>query len=251
MSHRLRNILFAVALAGLAALLVTFYVSNYKNSIRHGQTNVSVTVAAHDIPQGTLGADVLSHGWLKTEQIPRSAVVPGAVASADQIKNLVAIAPVYTGEQVTARRFGPLVQQGVKSQLSGTYRAVQVAGDPNQVLAGTLQPGDQVDFIGVIPPYSRIVVRNLKVLQVQSGSSGGKIGGGTADSSVLLRMTDAQSQKVAFTYKEGDYWSLALRPGLGSKDSPNSFETAWTILKDGINPAVIRAILAVGKLGGN
>jgi pilus assembly protein CpaB len=244
--------LFAVALAGLAALLVTFYVSNYKNSIRHGQTNVSVTVAAHDIPQGTLGAAILSHGWLKTEQIPRSAVVPGAVASSDQIKNLVAVAPIYTGEQVTARRFGPLVQQGIKSQLSGTYRAVQVAGDQNQVLAGTLQPGDEVDFIGVIQPYSRIVVRDLKVLQVQSGSSGGKIGGGgNTNSSVLLRMTDAQSQKVAYTYKEGDYWSLALRPGLGSKDSPNSFETAWTILKDGINPAVIRAILAVGKLGGN
>ena len=33
MTYRMRNILIAVALAGFAALLVTFYVSNYKSSV--------------------------------------------------------------------------------------------------------------------------------------------------------------------------------------------------------------------------
>jgi Flp pilus assembly protein CpaB len=253
MTYRMRNILIAVALAGFAALLVTFYVSNYKKSVQHQQASVTVLVAAKDIPQGTLGTSVISGGMLRTEQVARADVVPGAISSAAQIKNLVAVAPVYSGEQVTARRFGPLQQQGIAGQLTGTYRALQIAGDPNQVLAGTLQAGDFVDFLGVLPldlanqsaHYSRVVVRDLKVLQVQSGSSAGHIGG-SGQGSVLLRMTDAQSAKVAYAYKEGDYWALELRPGLKAADSATNVETAWTILVDGITSSIANSILGSG-----
>ena len=257
MTYRMRNILIAVGLAGFAALLVTFYISNYKKSVQHQQASVTVLVAAQDIPQGALGSDVVSKGWLKPQQITRSSVVAGAISSPDQIKQLVAIAPVYTGEQVTTRRFGPAVQQGIPGQIKGTQRAVQLAGNPNQVLAGTLQPGDTVDFESVITihftgntagdlTFSRIAVRNLKVLQVQAaGSTGGKIGGGSTQSAVMLRMTDAAAQKVAMGYAKGDYWTLVLRPGLNPQDSPNSVETAGTILTDGINRSILSAIYAI------
>jgi Flp pilus assembly protein CpaB len=255
MTYRMRNILIAVALAGLAALLVTFYISNYKTSVQHQQASVTVLVAAQDIPQGALGSDVVSKGWLKSQQVVRSSVVPGAISSPDQIKQLVVIAPVYAGEQVTTRRFGPAVQQGIAGQIKGTQRAVQLAGNANQVLAGTLQPGDTVDFEAVITvrftgntvgdlTFSRIAVRNLKVLGVQTGSSGGKIGGST-QSAVMLRMTDAAAQKVALGYAKGDYWTLVLRPGLNPQDSPNSVETAGTILTDGINRSILGAIYAI------
>jgi Flp pilus assembly protein CpaB len=256
MTYRMRNILIAVALAGFAALLVTFYISNYKSSVQHQQASVTVLVPTQDIPQGALGSDVVSNGWLKTEQVVRSSVVPGAISSPDQIKALVAIAPTYTGEQVTTRRFGPAVQQGIPGQIKGTQRAVQLAGNPNQVLSGTLQPGDTVDFESVITvhftgntagdlTFSRIAVRNLKVLEVQTGSSSGKIGGNSTQSAVMLRMTDAAAQKVAFGYAKGDYWTLVLRPGLNPQDSPNSVETAGTILTDGINRSILGAIYAI------
>jgi Flp pilus assembly protein CpaB len=252
MTYRMRNILIAVALAGFAALLVTFYISNYKSSVQHGQTKVTVLVAAHDIPLSTLGSPIVSNGWLTTEQVARTSVVPGAISSPDQIKSLVAIAPVYSGEQVTARRFGALVQTGIKGQITATQRAVQLSGDPNQVLAGTIQPGDYVDFEGVWPvgsPVSRVVVRNLKVLQTQSsGSSSGKLGSGNGSNAVMLRMTDAQSQKIVLIYTQArqssdTYWTLELRPGVGSQDSPNSFETNFTTLIDGISAATARAAL--------
>jgi Flp pilus assembly protein CpaB len=260
MTYRMRNILIAVALAGFAALLVTFYVSNYKSSVQHGEAQVPVYVAAQDIPQGTLGSDVVSKGWLKTEQVARTTIVPGAISSPDQIKALVAIAPVYAGEQVTTRRFGPAVQQGIPGQITATQRAVQIAGDPNQVLAGTLQPGDFVDFEGVTTvhftgnsafdlTFSRIVVRDLKVLQVQTGASSGRIGSGNGTSAVMLRMTDAQSQKIALIYaaarQGGSYWTLELRPGLKGQDSPNSVETPFTLLTDGIAAATLRAALGI------
>jgi pilus assembly protein CpaB len=263
MTYRMRNIFIAVGLAGVAALLVTLYLSNYKKSVQHQQQAVTVYVAAHDIPQSTPGAQVLSNGGLKTEQLARGDVVPGAISSPYQIKALVAIAPVYAGEQVTARRFGPVVQQGVRGQISGTYRAVQLAGNPNQVLAGTLQPGDLVDFEAVITvhfsgsggglsgsdlTFSRIVVRDLKVLQTQAGgSTSARIGSGNGDSAVMLRMTDAQSQKVAMGFAKGDYWTLELRPPVNSQDSPNTVETAGTILVDGINNSILNAVFSVAE----
>ncbi len=253
MTYRMRNILIALGLAGLAALLVTFYVSNYKSSVQHGQTVIPVYVAAQDIPQGALGSDVVGKGWLKSENVTRSSVVPGAISSPDQIKALVAIAPVYAGEQVTARRFGPVAQAGVAGQITATQRAVQLSGDPNQVLAGTIQPGDHVDFEGVWglggSPVSRVIVRNLKVLQTQgTGSASGKIGSGNGSNAVMLRMTDAQSQKIVLIYTQARqasdaYWTLELRPGLKSQDSPNSFETDFTTLIDGISASTVRAVL--------
>ncbi len=253
MTYRMRNILIAVALAGFAALLVTFYISNYKSSVQHGQASVAVYVAAQDIPQGALGSDVVGKGWLKSETVVRSSVVPGAISSPDQIKALVATAPVYAGEQVTARRFGPIAQAGVAGQIAATQRAVQLSGNPDQVLSGTVQPGDHVDFEGVWPVeglVSRIFVRNLKVLQTQgSGSSSGKIGSSNGSNAVMLRMTDAQSQKIVLIYSQArqssdTYWTLELRPGVGSQDSPNSFETNYTTLIDGISAATARAALA-------
>lgn len=258
MTYRMRNILIAVALAGLAALLVTFYVSNYKKSVQHQQAAATVLVAARDIPQNTLGSDVIAKGMLKTEQVTQSDVVPGAISSPNQIKSLVVTQPVYTGEQITTQRFGPLVQQGIKGQLTGTYRAVQLAGNSNQVLAGILQPGDTVDFEAVQTvhfsgggddlTYSRVVVRGLKVLQVQAGSSGGKLGGGS-DSAVMLRMTDAQSQKILLAYSKGDYWTLELRPGLKAQDSPNAIETPGTVMVDGISSSVLGTIFKISSGG--
>jgi pilus assembly protein CpaB len=266
MTYRMRNILIAVALAGFAALLVTFYLSNYKSSVQHGQQKISVPVASHDIAQGTLGSDVVSKGWLTTKEIPRDAVVPGAIASADQIRGLVAVQPTYTGEQITTTRFGPRVQQGIPGQIAATQRAVQIAGDPNQTLANVLQPGDYVDFEGVLDvsiganqsfAFSRIVIRNLKVLGTEAvGSPAPKLSGGgtgTSDNAVLLRMTDQQSQKImlivaAARASSAAYWSLELRPGLKSQDSPNSVETPFTILTDGIAPATLRTALGIAVI---
>jgi Flp pilus assembly protein CpaB len=264
MTYRMRNILIAVGLAGFAALLVTFYVSNYKSSVQHQSATVTVPVAAHDIPVSTLGSTVVAKGWLTTREIPRSAVVPGAISSPDQIKSLVATQPTYAGEQITAARFGPIAETGLAGQITGTQRAVQIAGNPNQVLAGILQPGDMVDFAGVNTvhfsgngttgvsgsdlTFSRIIVRDLKVIQVQAASTAGKIGGGSGtstQSAVMLRVTDSQSQKLLLAYAKGDYWTLELRPGIKAQDSANGVETAASLLVDGINRSVINAIFAI------
>src|SRR6266508_904764 len=106
MTYRVRNIGIAVALAVIAALLTSFYVTSYKRHVQRGEDHVTVLVAKSDIPVGTSGADA-SH-MLKSENVPRNSVVPGAITSSDQISNLVATQQTLEGEQLTTRRFSPV-----------------------------------------------------------------------------------------------------------------------------------------------
>jgi hypothetical protein len=45
MTYRVRNIVIAVALAAVAALLTSFYVTSYKRHVQRGEDHVTVLVA--------------------------------------------------------------------------------------------------------------------------------------------------------------------------------------------------------------
>src|ERR671930_1762342 len=168
MTYRVRNVVIAVALAGVAALLTSFYVTSYKRHVQRGQDKVTVLVAKQDIPQGTTGSE--AGKLLKSEQVLRDSVVPGAVTSADQLDGKVATEMTMQGEQVSTRRFNTVAENGVRAELKGTLRAFQLSGDANQVLAGTLQERDHVDLVATLRcgndcEFSRVVLRNMLVLQ--------------------------------------------------------------------------------------
>src|SRR5947208_10583322 len=170
MTYRIRNIVVAVGLALVAMMLTLFYVTNYKRSVQKDATSVQVYVAARDVTAGAAGTDMVKGHQLKLDTVRRSDVVPGAISSPDQIDGLVLSAPLYAGEQVTLRRFSDVAAQGIRAQLKGTMRAVELAGDPDQLLAGTLQSGDHVDLVANLKlPGSessaadRIVLRDLTV----------------------------------------------------------------------------------------
>ena len=262
MTYQLRNVVVAVALGLLAAVLVTVYVTNYRKHVQHGQQNVAVLVAAEDIPSGTSGSAIVSGHMLKQLTVPRTALTPGAISSPDEIVRLVSTDQIMAGEQVSTRRFGNAAELGVRAQLKGTQRAVQVAGNPNQLLAGTLRVGDHVDLVANVSSeangqtihYDRIVIRNLLVLRApaavdpKSGLSGGQ------SESVMLRMTDSQSPKFYWAVKNADParssdggWALALRPVGTAADAPTVVETFKTVLLDGLGAAQRNKLGPIGS----
>src|SRR5438876_1218943 len=185
MNYRAKNIVIAVALAALAAILTSVYVVNYKRHVQHGEGKVTVLVAARDIPAGTSGADIVDQKMLRKETIPRKAVVAGAISSPDQLSQYIATEDVFAGEQVSTRRFAPPSEQGIRAQIKGTQRAYQVEGDSHQLLAGTLKAGDHVDVVatwGIKVPsqgqnntddsaiVSRVVLRDLLLRRVRQAA---------------------------------------------------------------------------------
>jgi Flp pilus assembly protein CpaB len=267
MTYRVRNILIAVVLAALAALMTSYYVSNYKRHVQQGEKHVTVYVAAHDIPANTPGAEAAK--MLSTKDVTKSAVAPGAIANPDDLKSYVSSQPIYAGEQVTLNRFSTVASTGVHGQLKGTLRAYVLPGDANQLLVGTLRAGDHVDLVanfkyklGTSDTYlaTRIVLRDVKVLRASAGGgAGGKFANGGLDAkyTVMLAVTDNQSQKLHFSAMNAAGqgsgngamgWWLELRPPVKSADSPDSVETLRTILTDGLRPAQKK--LLEGNYGG-
>jgi Flp pilus assembly protein CpaB len=255
MTYRVRNILIAVVLAALAALMTSYYVSNYKRHVQQGEKHVSVYVAKHDIPASTPGAEAAK--MLSTKEVTKSAVAPGAIAKPGDLKNYVSSQPIYAGEQVTLNRFSTVSAIGVHGQLKGTMRAYILPGDANQLLVGTLRTNDHVDLVANFKykqgsdTYlaTRIVLRDVKVLRAPSngGGGGGKLANGGLDAkyTVMLAVTDNQSQKLHFASENAEglnnlaaaAWWLELRGPIKSADSPDSVETMRTILSDGLRPA--------------
>ena len=253
MTYRLRNIVIAVTLALVAALLTSFYVTNYQRNVQKDETNVEVFVAAQDIPVGMSGAEAARKGLLEKTEIVRRNVVPGAISNPAQLEELVATQPVLAGEQVTTRRFATPAERGVRAQLKGTMRAVQVPGDQNQLLAGTLRAGDRIDVIAsvkVVPDRevyaTRIVLRDIEVLKAASGAKADVQLTSTAGLSVLLAVTDTQVQKLFHVLKHGE-WSLQLRPPLNANDSPESVAWVGTILADGLRGRQLEQLQAGGS----
>jgi Flp pilus assembly protein CpaB len=265
MTYRVKNITIAVALALVAALLTSFYVTNYQRNVRKDETNVPIWVAKRDIPAGTTGADIERKGMLGKSEIVRRSVVPGAISNPDQVAELVTSQPIYAGEQISTRRFSTPSQRGIKAQLTGVQRAIEIPGDQHQLLAGTLKAGDKVDVVATFgvggsngPNVSRIVLRDIEVLRAPSGggaeakitSASDKDGAFAA----MLRVTDTQVQKLAWVFTTAEHWHLELRPGIDAADSPENVESWYSVLREGVrqkqlNDAGVDRIPAVG--GGN
>ena len=256
MTYRIRNIGLAIGLAIVAALLVLFYVNNYRRTVQQAEEPVQVYVAAVDIAEGTSGADVLDGDMLATEDVARRSVAPGAIANPSQIEELIAADAIYAGEQVTTRRFTREEEIGIRSQISGTTRAFQLSGDQHQLLVGTLQAADRIDVVTSIKyrvdsfdeesgaasgsrdrTASRVVPRDILVLKVaESQVTTQKITNpGNSPLSVTLALSDSQVQKLSFVIRNGE-WSLQLRPTDDPADSAESVETVESVLGDGLKP---------------
>jgi Flp pilus assembly protein CpaB len=242
MTYRLRNITIAIALALVAALLVMFYTANYQRNVRADETNVVVYTASRDIPAGTPGSSAVKQGMLKKTEIVRRGVVPGSISNPDQLEGLVASEQIYAGEQITSRRFSAPSERGIHAQLKGPQRAISVAGDKQQLLAGVLRDGDRVDLVGTFPApegsqlhFSRVVLRDIEVLRASPGAAAAEKITSDEGYAVILKVTDTQVPKLHWTYANAKEWHLELRPVTDAADSPENLESWYSLLREGVN----------------
>jgi Flp pilus assembly protein CpaB len=264
--YRFRNAFIAGGLAIVGVLLVFAYVTSYRHDVQRGQDQVTVYVAARDIPEGTTGSDVAG-SYLRKETVLKRNVVSGAISSPSQLSTYAAAQPILADEQVTTRQFHPANETGVLASISGNHRAMTVRGDSDMLLAGIVKDGDHVDVLAnvryiVRQPAStsvggggdlrrvatRVILRDIAVLQAPDSPSSSSVSG-TANAVITLAPTDAQAQKLLFAIKNGDWW-LVLRPVAKPDDSPESVETIESMLTDGLGQrGLIQLTGGEGKIG--
>jgi Flp pilus assembly protein CpaB len=94
-----------------------------------------------------------------------------------------------------------------------------------------------------------VVLRDLLVLEAPNNAdTTEKLTDPNSGSySVMLMLTDAQAQKL-WWLKENGTWTLQLRPTNDAADSPESAESAGSLLLDGVNVERLRALASAESL---
>ena len=235
MGRRTLLLIAAFVVAALGTVLVFMYALNAKNAAADGQAIVKVLVAKTQIDVGTTGSTASANGAFEQREVPASTVVAGALSDAAPLASLVALVPVFPGQQIIA------AQWGATNQISGIVLppgtiAIQVQlGDVERV-AGYVTPGSQVAIFttGTQPAtagtpaggVARVLVPKALVLAVGSATATSGQSGSTSSAQqavaaavVTLAVTQDQFQKILFVTKTPQSPFTGLTMALLDKNS--------------------------------
>ncbi|MCU1587929.1 MAG: hypothetical protein JWN31_1422 [Frankiales bacterium] len=150
---------FLIAAAGTG--LVFAYVSKVDDRALKDQNPVTVLVVKKAIPEGTSVATAQSTGSFDTKEIAGAAVAPGALSDLTPIRSLVALAPLFPGEQVLQAKFGVAGSSSALAIPAGKLAVSVQLTDPARV-AGFVTPGSEVAIFittGAVPKTSTLLAR--------------------------------------------------------------------------------------------
>src|SRR5438477_8839683 len=106
MGRRTVLLVAAVLIAALGAGLVLLYVHNVNQRVSAREAPRQVLVAKKIIAAGTTGAAAFASGDIELTKLPDAAIAVNALASISKVSDLVALAPIYPGEQILSTKFG-------------------------------------------------------------------------------------------------------------------------------------------------
>jgi pilus assembly protein CpaB len=213
MGRRTLLLVVAILVAALGAGLVLVYVHDVNQRVKAREAPEQILVAKKIIPAGTTGAAASASGDLEFMKIAREAVAPGALASIDQVANLVALAPIYPGEQILSTKFG---KQGASNLLTiptaGTMALSISLPGPARV-NGFIAPGSQVAVFLTAGGSTKVILNRVTVIAVGTRtlvpSSGQATGADQQSDVVTFGVTAAQAQVLIYAQSTGSlYLSL-------------------------------------------
>jgi pilus assembly protein CpaB len=240
MGRRTLLLLAALVVAALGTVLVFLYASNAKNAAQEGQSLVKVLVAKSKIEIGTTGTAASANGAFEERQVPKDTAVDGVLSDATPIANLVALVPVFPGQQIIGQQWGATQQTSGLALPTGTIAISVQLGDPERV-AGFVSPGSSITVFAQPSNGATDSVRTLltKIPVIAVGPStvvsrtvpaSGSNGSGTANASgnteqiptaiLTLAVTQEQAEKIIYASGKvsGSTYS-ALWFGLEDKNS--------------------------------
>ena len=143
-------ILFGIAFFLIGGAIVYLVVSDDEDdggSTAAAPGEVTVFVAAQDIPANTTGADVIEQGLLATDQMPAGSQPVGAITSPAGLDNQLFAVAVSEGEVITSSQLS--VRSLANITVPDGFDGVAVTVPYVNGGAGYVAPGDTVNVYGL------------------------------------------------------------------------------------------------------
>lgn len=230
---------FVLALAG--AVGIFFYVRGADARALAEQQPTAVLVVTRDVPAGTRAVDLTP--YVSTQNLPKVAVVDGAVAKVEQLPgDNVASTALRVGEQVLAARFVAPGSNEVAAPVpvpEGT-QLVSVQLAPERVVGTRLAAGDKVGIFltmtmkldaqgnvtdnkdAVEQPVTKQIANGVLVARVQGATAptttdatpaptaGEKLPG--SEVLVTFAVDTALAERIVFAQESGSLWLSIQTP---------------------------------------
>lgn len=240
MQRRIIAAIAAVVLAGIGAVLLYNYVNTAETRAMSSMESTDVVVVSKTVPAGTLGSGVTS--FVELRQLPKIAVVPGALTSIAQLSDpgvvgqLATSSQLEVGEQVLPSQFSePNTTSSGEVAVPSDMQLISVPVEAPRAVGSTLQPGDKVGIYVTGSdkksgdPVTALVLRDVLVARVQGAVAGE--GDDSAPSNSLIvtfALKPADAGRVVYAEENNKIW-LALEPKDGG--SGTVVVTPQTVLK--------------------
>lgn len=223
MKTRIIGAILAILLAVTGTVVLTGYVSNADARAAKGTVLESVYVVTADIPIGMAAAEL--DKFITVKKIPAMAVVPGHVTTLSDLAGRVSDAALSPGEQLIAAHWvDPAALTGRGDvPIPDNMQALSLALPVEQVVGGTLQPGDTVGVVITSSPgdgdagTTRQAFHKVLVTAVQNGSTIPSAEGSDSPQEsidvvmVTLARTTADIEVLVWGQRFGSVW-LTMEP---------------------------------------
>jgi pilus assembly protein CpaB len=172
MARRKILLVLAAVIAAFGTLLVFLYVQSADSRAREKLDTVDVLVASQDIRTGESFED--ASGKFELRPVPRDQLLANHQTSLDGLDGLVALNPIYAGEQIVSQKWGGSADV-TSTVLAIPQKKVAISvqlSDPARV-AGFVNPGSEVAIMLVMSDgqYVRTLLPRITVIGVGSSST--------------------------------------------------------------------------------
>lgn len=174
MDRRKALLISAAVVAALGTLLVFVYVRGADARADARYDAVEVLRVVKPLAAGESVATAQAEGKFTRGEVTNQDLLPGALNSLDPLDGLVAVTPMYPGEQVVETKFGEAGSEAELPLPDGKLAISINLDDPARV-AGFLDAGDKVAVFmtgnGEDGSWTRLLLRNVQVIGLGSTSA--------------------------------------------------------------------------------
>jgi pilus assembly protein CpaB len=258
MARRSVLLLVAVLIALIGTSLIVVYVQGIDARATEGQELVEVLVATESLEAGETVAAAQEAGKFEKNDVRRDDVVDGALSSTSSITDLVAVAPIYPGEQLIAKKFGTLGDTD-SLVIPDDKMAVAVELTDFERVAGFVNPGNDVAIFGTaigpvriaangdetkLGDWTRIILARVPVVGVGTTSvtsrttqseDGEEITEEVPKTILTVALTQAEAEKLVHADRTTDLTFALLGDQTASQDEPG-------VGLGAIMPELVRAV---------
>jgi pilus assembly protein CpaB len=224
-----------VLVAVLAGLLTHSWLQRRGNAQVAAGATQSVTVAATDLPWGT----VIAPGMTKAVPFLKQTAPSGSFSNPAQLEGRSLLYPAKANEPIFESQLAPTTAKGggIAAVIGPQKRAMAVKVDKVIGVSGFIHPGDRVDVIATfnqidrtLGPITKTVIENVLVLATGSDTEKSDKSEKSAPVDVItLEVSIQEGEKLALAATEGKL-QLALRNLADAKDVNTKGTTIQALL---------------------